>query len=48
MSYNEAKRWFIRSIVNMDFIHFTEYADIRRKNKLHSKEVNAEFVLDKV
>ena len=48
MGFNEAKRLFIHSLVNMDFIHFTDRLDIRSKNKLHTKKVNAEFVLDKI
>ena len=48
MGFDEAKRLLKESLENMNFRIYKERPQIADKNKLHTGDVDVEFVLDKI
>ncbi len=46
MGFNEAKRLLIKSLEKMKFAIYWDRPKITEKNKLYSREVNVDFVLN--
>ena len=48
MGFKEAKRWLVESLINGNYIIYTERPNIEDKNLLHTEEVDVDLVLEKV
>ena len=48
MGFKEARKRLIECLINMNFKIYADRPNIKIKNKLYAKEVNAEFVLGKI
>ena len=48
MGFDEATRIFIESLENFNYRIYTDRPRILDKNKLHSGEVDVDFVIDKI
>ena len=48
MEFARAKRLFIERLTNHKFFIFRERPDIMEKNKLHTREVDVKFVINKI
>ena len=48
MKFAEARRLFIESLINQEFLIFRNRPEIMDKNKLYTRGVDVKFVLDKI